>query len=339
MSEFNNRKTTLNKHLFVMFLFSFVLFTTYYTKKTTLLILAATGLVVLTLIILLYIIAQKSENLYLTNIQYISLFTLLFFVPTFYSSRNIGDPVIYIMFFIFISLLLLIYHKAEILLIPFSLLCTLINRDFIFMLFNIIIYLLVYKILSSKTLKQRNIYILLGICCFISVLTLFIYLNAIDFQLLNIDLYVEANTAYHFYKYIELLIYCILMLPYIILGIRLFRNILNKTQNSLEKAKYILIPILALSIVPCYIREMHNGLLLFATTAYFTLVILTLCALNDELMLEQLHLLMEDIQQRYKYSFVLLLYIVTMIPFYDVNINISLQNIIYWLDTNFFHLL
>lgn len=342
MLENNTRKQLIRKFVFIMFMVSFALFTTYYTKKTSALILIATTFIVFTLFFLLYQIVKKCDDIYLINIQYMSIFVVMFFVPLFYSSRNMGNPTIYMMFLTFVGLFFIIHEKTEWLLIPISIISVIIHQDYIFMLFNIFLYLLIYKLLSCTDKKRYKKYVIITSFCLISVCSLFIYFEFFSFkntELLNLDINAKEKWAYHIYNFIEFPIFCVFMLPYLILGIRLFKNIFHAAETQKEKIKYGLIPIMSLSIVPCYISEIHYGLLLFSGTAYYALVILALCALKDELVLEQLHLLMEDIKKRYKYSALLLVYAATMIPYYDIHINQVLNNIVNWIDTNFLHML
>lgn len=335
MLESNTRKETIQKFMFVLNMISFALFITYYTKKTTVLILISTTLVIIMFYFFLYYIFKKCEDTYLINIQYISLFFTLFFVPFFYSSRNIGTPIVYVIFLTLVGLLLLIRELAEWLLVPISILCAFILPDYIFLFFNIFLYLLIYKIINSTDKYKRNKYVEITILSLISVCTIFLYLKLTH----SVDTTILDNFAYCIYHLIELPIFCIFMLPYLILGIRLFKNILLASTCKEKRKTYILIPIMSLFSAPCYFTNVNSGPVIFSVTAYYALIILTLCALNDKLILEQLHLLMEDIKHRYKYSAILLVYVATMIPFYDMHINQVLYNIINWLDTNFLHLL
>ena len=160
----------------------------------------------------------------------------------------------------------------------------------------------------------------------------------INHEILGIDPW-EEEWPSHIYNFVELPCYCILNLPYLILGVRLFKNIIQAATTKLEKIKYTLLPLCALTMLPCYALKIDFGRWVFAGTAYFALVILALVALKDKIITQQLHALMEDIKARYAYAHLLLIYVVTMIPLYDIHINQITRVITDWLDATFFHIL
>lgn len=327
----------------------------------------ATTIIVAVMFLLAYVIVKKCDDIYLTNVEYVIMFFAMFFVSMFYSTRNMGRPDVYMMFLTFIGLFLIIYEKFEWLLIPLAILICMIHQGYVFMFYNIFMYLLAYKALSNTGKKQRKYIIILALS-FVAVAILFLYFNffshvggpeiyddivalatklgdegeyfdiLINHEILGIDPW-EEEWPSHIYNFVELPAFCILNLPYLILGVRLFKNIINAAETKLDKFKYALIPICALTIVPCYILKIDFGRWVFAGTAYFSLVILALVALKDKIITEELHALMEDIKARYAYAHLLLVYIVTMIPLYDIHINQITRVITDWLDNTFFHIL
>lgn len=327
----------------------------------------ATTIIVAVMFLLAYVIVKKCDDIYLTNVEYVIMFFAMFFVSMFYSTRNMGRPDVYMMFLTFIGLFLIIYEKFEWLLIPLAILSCMIHQGYVFMFYNIFMYLLAYKVLSNTGKKQKKYIIILAIS-FVAVAILFLYFNffshvggpeiyddivalasmlgdegeyfdiLINHEILGIDPW-EEEWPSHIYNFVELPAFCMFTLPYLILGFRLFKNIINAAETKLDKFKYALIPICALTIVPCYILKIDFGRWVFSGTAYFSLVILTLVALKDKIVTEELHALMEDIKARYAYAHLLLIYIVTMIPLYDIHINQITRVITDWLDATFFHIL
>ena len=327
----------------------------------------ATTVIVVILFLLILVIVKKCDDLYLTNVEYVAMFFAMFFVSMFYSTRNMGRPDVYMMFLTFLGLFLIIYEKCEWLLIPLAILSCMIHQGYVFMFYNIFMYLLAYKVLSNTGKKQKKYIAILGIS-FISVSILFLYFNffshvggpeiyddivalasmlgeegeyfdiLIEHEILGIDPF-EREWPSHIYNFVEFPCFCILNLPYLILGVRLFKNIIGRANTKIEKFKYALIPVFALTIVPCYILKIDFGRWVFAGTAYFSMVILALVALKDKIVTEELHALMEDIKSRYAYAHLLLVYIVTMIPLYDIHINQITRVITDWLDNTFFHIL
>lgn len=329
--------------------------------------LIATSIVMITFFILSYCILRKCKTSYLTNIEYVIINFAMFFVSMYYSTRNLGRPDIYMMFLTFIGLLCIIHEKFEWLIIPLSITCVMIHQGYVFLFYNIFMYPLIYQIFRT-TGKKRNKYLwILGIS-FLSVSILFLYFNffshisgeetaaaikelatelgpegdvyetLITHEILGIDPWNE-EWPQHIYNFIELPIFCLFMLPYIILGVRLFRNIIKAATSMADKILYALLPICSCTILPMYILKIDYGRWIYAGVAYFSLVVLVLCAWKDEIVTEQLHLLMEDLQSRYAYASLLLIYISTIVPLYDIHINQILRVIADYLDVNWLHIL
>ncbi len=82
----------------------------------------------------------------------------IFTVPMFASHYNFGRLDIYCVFLSLLGAMLLIQGKAEWLLIPISALGVMVHQGYVFMFFNIILVLLMYKILSTEG-KERKKYI------------------------------------------------------------------------------------------------------------------------------------------------------------------------------------
>lgn len=329
--------------------------------------LIATSFIVFIFLILAIILLAKIEVKYHTNMQYIILFFVMFFVPMFYSFRNMGRPDVYMMFFTFLGLMLIVCEKFEWLLIPLAILSVMVHQGYVFMFYNIYMYLLVYKSFRN-TGKKRKKYLAILSISFLSVSILFLYFNffshingeeiydeivalatklgnegevfdiLVNHEILGIDPW-EEEWPQHIYNFIELPIFCLLMSPYIVLGVRLFKSIIKSAETKAEKYLYAFLPVCSLTMLPSYLLKIDYGRWIFAGIAYFSLVILALCALKDKLVTEKLHELMEDIRQRYAYATLLLLIIGTMIPLHDIHINEIMRSLSEWLDYYHLHII
>lgn len=329
--------------------------------------LIATTVVLVTFFILILLILRKVQSVHLTSVQYIILYFVMFFVPMYYSFRNMGRPDIYMLFLTFIGLICIVTDKCEWLIIPLSILCVMIHQGYVFMFYSIFMYLLAYKALEN-TGKKRKKYVAFLILSFLAVAGLFLYFNffshlesmevyneiyalaaklgqngevyetLLTHEILGLDPW-EQEWPDHIYNFIELPIFCLFMLPYIILGIRFFKNLITAAETKLDKFKYILIPVCSVTIVPCYILKIDYGRWIFAGVAYFSLVLLTLCGLGDKLVAQKLHEIIEEVQAKCSYASLLLLFIGTMIPLHDININTVMNSISEWLDKYFLHII
>lgn len=329
--------------------------------------LIATTIIMICFLILMYCILRKCQTKYLTNIQYIIIYFAMFFVSMYYSNRNLGRPDIYMMFLTFVGLFAIVHEKFEWIVIPLSIACVMIHQGYVFLFYNIFMYPLIYQIFRTTGKRRIKYLCILGIS-FLSVSVLFLYFNffshvsgeeaaesimalaaqlgpegdvyetLITHEILGIDPW-DQEWPQHIYNFIELPVFCLFMLPYIILGIRLFKNIIKAAETTANKVLYALLPICSATILPCYILKIDYGRWIYAGIAYFSLVVLVLCAFKDKIVTEQLQLLMNDIQSRYSYSALLLVYISTIVPLYDIHINRILRLISNYLDTYWLHIL
>lgn len=329
--------------------------------------LITTTIIMITFFLLAYCILRKSKTIYLTNIQYIIIYFAMFFVSMYYSTRNLGRPDIYMMFLTFIGLFSIVYERLEWIIIPLSISCVMIHQGYVFLFYNIFMYPLIYQVFRTTGKRRMKYLSILGIS-FLAVAILFLYFNffshlsgeetadsilklatqlgpegdvyetLVTHEILGIDPW-NQELPQHIYNFIEMPIFCLFMLPYIILGVRLFKNIIQAAETKADKILYALLPICSGTILPCYILKIDYGRWIYAGVAYFGLVVLVLCALKDEVVTRQLHDLMEDIQSRYAYASLLLIYISTIVPLYDIHINQILRVISDYLDANWLHIL
>ncbi|MBQ8518008.1 MAG: hypothetical protein IJ455_00190 [Agathobacter sp.] len=314
----------------------------------------------------LYILLKTKEK-YLNGAQNILLFFAIFFVPMYYSLRNMGRPDIYMLFLTFLGLILLIWGKMEWLIIPFSIFNVMIHQGYVFLFYNIFMYPLIYKIFQTTGKKQKK-YIAILATSFLSVSVLFLYFNffshisgqetydsiyamaaqlgnggevyetLLTHEILGIDPW-DQEWPQHIYNFIELPIYCLIMSPFIVLGVRLFRNIITAAETKVDKIKYALLPLCSATILPCYILKIDFGRWIFAGLSYFALVVLVLYALHDEIVTEQVEKLIADVQARYAYAPLLLVYAATTIPLHDIHINEIMRSISEWLDYYYLHII
>lgn len=327
----------------------------------------ATNIIMGVFFFLTLYILNKTKEKYQTGAQNILLFFAIFFVPMYYSLRNMGRPDIYMLFLTFVGLILLVWGKLEWLIVPFSIMNVMIHQGYVFLFYNIFMYPLIYKIFLH-TGKKRKKYIAILATSFLSVSVLFLYFNffshlsgqetydkiyamaaqlgnggevyetLLTHELLGIDPW-EQEWPQHIYNFIELPIYCLLMSPFIILGVRLFKNIITAAETKVDKIKYALLPLCSATIIPCYILKIDYGRWIFAGLAYFALVVLLLYALDDEVVPKQVELLIQDVQSRYSYASLLLVYVATTIPLHDIHINEIMRSISEWLDTYYLHII
>lgn len=314
----------------------------------------------------IWICMKRCSRKYLVNLQYCFLFLTISVVSMFYSKRNLGRPDVYMLFLTLICVILVIYEKAEFLLVPASAICVMMHQGYVFMFFNILLVLLAIRILETTGMRRRYYIWILGLS-FVICSGLFVYFEffshgggeeiydsivsvatelsrggkyhetLIAHEILGVDLF-ETEWPQHISNFIELPLYLLCMSPYLVLGVRYMRRVLRAADSRQKKLSYWLLILGGGTLLPDFILKIDYGRWLFALLMYFAIVLFVLIARGDELLAEQLHVLMNEVKTKWSWSMMLLIYPALFNPFYDVHICQLLRNITNPLNEAFWHI-
>ena len=298
--------------------------------------------------------------------KYMILFFTMFAVSMFITKYNFGRFDMYCLMLSILSAILIIYEKAEWLVVPFSTLSVMIHQGNVFYLLNIILILLLYKAFSTNGKKRMKYIVLLG-ASFIASSVLFVYFeffsrangaeiydtivkvaeglrfdgdiheDIIDHEILGIEL-ADRETVYRYKNFTEFPIFCLFMSPYLVMGFRFFKNLIKKSQTMLEKWKYFFVAMGVVTIVPAIILKCDFGRWMFMIIAYYFVVVLSLIAMKDKLVEEEISALYERVKKMGIAGLVLFIYPSFMLPFKDVVISQTSYNIADLINTYFLHL-
>ena len=298
--------------------------------------------------------------------KYIILFFTMFAISMFVTKYNFGRYDMYCLILSLIAAILIIYEKAEWLVIPLSALSIMIHQGNVFYLLNIILILLLYKAFSTEG-KKRQKYLLLFLGSFTVSSMLFLYFeffsrtngaayveritevakslrfdgdiheDIIDHEVLGIDL-AEREIVYRYKNFVEFPIFCIFSSPYLILAFQFFKNLIQKAQTKLDKWKYFFVAVGAGTMVPALIMKCDFGRWVFMMMAYYFVVILALIAMKDKLVEEEIHATAQKVKKLGPAAFVLLIYPAFFLPFKDVVISQLSYNVADILNAEFLHL-
>ena len=291
---------------------------------------------------------KRARAQYLDVMRYLMFFLTIFTVPMFASHYNFGRLDIYCVFLSLLGAMLLIQGKAEWLLIPISAFGVMVHQGYVFMFFNIILVLLMYKILSTEG-KERKKYItifalsLLVACILFFWFELFSHANGngiyeeivanakklckngkihqdvVDKEILGIDL-TGREVKYHRMNAVQFPIFVLLMLPYILLLVRFFKGLVAQAAEKKDKIKYILAAIGAGTILPDLLLKVDFGRWMYAIIAYYCVVLLALFAMGDEAVGKQFCLQIDRVKKHGFAAAVMLLYPLVLQPLWDVAI-------------------
>ncbi|MBQ2902226.1 MAG: hypothetical protein IJE49_10310 [Agathobacter sp.] len=319
------------------------------------------------LLLWFFIIVLKKCSIEICNkTKYMILFFTMFAVSMFITKYNFGRYDMYCLMLSILAAILIIYEKAEWLVIPLSALGVMIHQGNVFYLFNIILIILIYKAFSTEG-KKRMKYILLFGASFIVGSVLFLYFeffsradgaaiydtivkvaeglrfdgdiheDIIDHEILGIDLS-DRELKYRYKNFVEFPIFCIFMSPYLVMTFKFFKNLIQKAATTLEKWKYFFVAAGSVTMVPALLMKCDFGRWMFIIIAYYFVVILSLLAMQDKLVETEIHALGERIRKLGIAGLVLYIYPAFFLPFKDVVISQTSYNVADIINTYFLHL-
>ena len=302
---------------------------------------------------------KRCQEKYLGRFQYLILFYAVFVVSMFAYKRNFGRLDLYLMALTVIGTMCLIAKKAEWLIVPLSMISVMYHQGYVFMFYNILLALLVYRLLSEKEKKARIYYGVILLVSLIGCSALFLWFeffshtdgaryvdeiiaNAkamtkpfngmtyhdtlIDHEILGIDLS-DVEYPYRVMNWIEIPFFIAIISPYIVLVVKLFRRILARAEGKTERLKYGFLAIAAGTLLPLFLMKCDYARWVFALISYYCMIFLALVAMGDRIVAEELTGIFTEIKEKYPFAILLLLLPALLTPFWDVHINGLLRGI------------
>ena len=302
---------------------------------------------------------KRCQEEYLGRFLYLILFYAVFVVSMFAYKRNFGRLDLYLMALTVIGTMCMIAKKAEWLIVPLSMISVMYHQGYVFMFYNILLALLVYRLLSEKEKKARIYYGVILLVSLIGCSALFLWFeffshtdgvryvdeiiaNAkamtksfngmtyhdtlIDHEILGIDLS-DVEYPYRVMNWIEIPFFIAIISPYIVLAVKLFRRILARAQGKTERLKYGFLAIAAGTLLPLFLMKCDYARWVFALISYYCMIFLALVAMGDRIVAEELTGIFTEIKEKYPFAILLLLLPALLTPFWDVHINGLLRGI------------
>ena len=295
--------------------------------------------------------------------EFLMVLVTLLAVPMFSCQYNFGRVDIYLFGLSLIGAVLLVSGHLEWLLIPIVAVCCMVHQGYVFMYFNIILVLLIYKFFTPFEKKNTRRYGILFFLCFVTGSALFLYFeffsrtngesivdeiirNAsavsyhgdyhetlIEHEILNVDLAGE-EWGFHLENFVETPFFLILVSPFIWLWYRYAKEVFSRANTTVEKIKYFFVLFGFLTLIPNYALKVDYARWTFAACAYFLVVTLSLLAMGDRVIIDSLRSV-RALQVGHPWLLLMIPYLVLMVPFWDVYYNQALKNLGDWVNVLF----
>ena len=299
------------------------------------------------LLMFFYRILQLAGEKYETKLLAIMFVFGVFAFPEYITEENFGRSDICLVMITLVGCFLLLSEKLEWLLLPLIVLAMSIHQGYILMFLNVLLVILFVKIFSKEGKERAKYMVLLGSSIMIaSILLIYfnffshqkdlslydeIYRNAssyahdgvVQYNLILHEMFGISPAAdemeEHIHNFCEFPVFLLLTSPYIVIAIRFFRGILQKSKGII-KLKYLAIAMGACTIIPDLLIKIDYGRWMFSILFYYMTTILMLVAMKDDLICEQLDISVQEIKKNNVLIIFLLIYPIMLTPLEDVNI-------------------
>ncbi len=295
------------------------------------------------------LILRRCQRKSVAQAEYFLFFMCIWITSTFSYEGNFGRVDLFLIAISLTGVMLILTKRGEWLLIPLAAMAVMIHQGYVFMYFNMLLALLAYRFLDSTEKKQKVRYGVILVLSFVIASALFLYLelyshstnggaifssvaeNAknlsyngeyhktlLEHEILGVDL-AEAEHDYHMKNLCEILVFALFGSPYLVCFFQFARRLLSKAEGALEKAKYLVIWIGSLTMLPDFLLKVDYGRWVLSVLLYYFVMFLCMMA-EDRVFAEEFYAFCEEKKQKPYWKFMLVFPIV-MAPFLDVNID------------------
>lgn len=306
-----------------------------------------TALFYLLLFIFFIWVISKLDEENKRNVKYLIVFFFICTIPMYVTRQHLGRIDIFLIAISVICVWLIILEKAEWLVIPLSVIAMLIHQGYVFTNINVVLVLLFYKILDSKK-KKKYIIVFSLTLLIVSVLFLYIefgreYITQENFdeivniarkispngryyemlfkhELLGQDVY-EDESFWHLNNRVEFPLFLMLVIPYIILGIKFFVGVFKKTTTKKEKWTYIIVLIGSLTLLPEWLLKVDFGRYVYCSIFYYVIIVIALVCMSDKIIIENLQDMKMYLKKLSPLTILLVIYPILFMPLYDTEIS------------------
>lgn len=284
------------------------------------------------------------------NMYYMAIACAIYFFPMFWSEEMFGRLDVYLYVLTFVCLFALLDEKAEWIIIPVGIVCMCIHQGFVFTNANLILVPLFYKILTAEG-KRRRKYLMLFVGFFATISALFLYFeffshgngaaiyddvvasakalsedgegynkSILKHEILGEDVY-DSEARYHALNRTEFPAFLVLYAPYLPIVIHFFKGLFQRSEDRKSKWVHAAFLLGACTILPQYLLKVDFGRYAFTTFTYYIVMVMMFMVMNDECVTVQLDATKEKIKATIPVPWIVLLYPMFLMPFYDVIIS------------------
>ena len=277
--------------------------------------------------------------------QYLILINTIFFITMFATEKNFGRIDMFMLLATILAIYLIAIERFVWLVVPLTALAVMLHQGYVFMFYNVVLVLLLYRILTKEG-KERNRYIAVFAISLVICAALFFWFQIIyrggahDYfdevrehartmgvegkphdellraELLGVDLH-DEELQYRLSNVIELIIFTVCFSPYIIFVGKALGRTYKKQTELTKKLIYLAVILGPLTLLPDYILKVDYGRWTYAVVTYFLLIFIFMYAINERDIIDSVDVGLERLRQSVYRPFIFVMPLL-FIPFKDV---------------------
>ena len=139
-------------------------------------------------------------------------------------------------------------------------------------------------------------------------------------EILGEDVY-DSEARYRELNRSEFPAFLLLYSPYLLIFIHYFKHLFGRASSAKQKWNYAAFLLGALTILPQYILKVDYGRYAFTTFTYYIVMLMLFMVMGDQAVAQQLEATKRKIKDTIPVPWVVLLYPMFLMPFYDVIIS------------------
>ncbi|MBQ2900929.1 MAG: hypothetical protein IJE49_03710 [Agathobacter sp.] len=293
------------------------------------------------------------------NLKHLLVFLSIFAFPMYTTSVNFGCLDLYLGIILLLCLILLVWNKAEWLIVPLGIIGMCINHDFIFTHAMLIGVLLIYKLLNQQGNKRIK-YALILLFFLIASLSLFSHFENytyessteianeikvsakalsesgnsygktyLDEEILGNDLSLSASRLDQNEDNLQdLPVFLVLFSPYLVAMFYLFLRLSGDSDTTKAKRiSYLIVLLGSVCILPMLFNDVYYGRYMFQLVFYYIACFITFISLGDNRVSNCFDLMKTDMKKLTPMTFVWFLYPFLLTPFRAVAISSSIHDL------------
>ena len=132
---------------------------------------------------------------------------------------------------------------------------------------------------------------------------------------------------FHKANFVDVPIFVILFLPYLIIGITFLKNLVKGKKELTEKLPYLAVALGALTVVPEMLLKVDFGRYVFAVFFYYITIVMCLIVMGDRHVANTFSDTKELVKSKIPFAIILVVYPMMFMPLYDVIISLVDSNI------------